>query len=87
MNIQALITKNPMIAAGAVVAVVAALWIATRGAKQAGQDVGGGAVNLLWGAGQGAGGAIVDNLSNPSTNPLYGAGAWLGDSIFWMTQK
>lgn len=55
-----------MLAAGAMVAALA--YVSTRGAKQAGQDIGGGAVDLVDGV---IGGAVVaagEKIGVPATN-------------------
>lgn len=80
-----LIKNNPVIAGGVVVAVVAGLWLVTRGAKGMGQDIGGGAVNLIFGTATGAKNAVTDNLLDPNVNPFYDAGTSLGGWLFDMT--
>ena len=82
MAIPALIKNNPVLIGGVLIVVVAGLWIATRGAKQTGKDIGGGAVDLVFGTVSGAGNAVVDNLTNPDTNPLYNIGSSIGTTIF-----
>ena len=82
MKIPAIISQNPVLVGGVLIVAVAALWIATRGAKQTGKDLGGGAVDLVFGTASGAGGAIYDNLNAPDTNPLYEFGQSVGEKIF-----
>lgn len=82
MKIPAIVKNNPLLIGGVIVAVIAVLWISTRGAKQTGRDIGGGAVDLVFGTVGGAGGAVVDNLNDPSINPLYNFGSSVGETIF-----
>lgn len=82
MTIPAIIKNNPLLIGGVIVAVIAVLWISTRGAKQTGRDIGGGAVDLVFGTVGGAGGAVVDNMNDPHINPLYGFGSSVGETLF-----
>ena len=79
------IEDNPVLVGGLLAVGIAAIWIATRGAKQAGKDIGGGAVNLAWGAGTGAVDAVVKNANDQASNPLYGFGSWVGGTIYNVT--
>lgn len=54
MKVLQLMLKNPAVAAGAVVAVIAAVWIAGRGFKGIGQDIGSAAGDVAVGAMNGA---------------------------------
>jgi hypothetical protein len=80
-----MIKTNPMLAAGATVALVAVVWLTLRGAKGMGADIGGGAVNLAVGVVSGAGNAVVDNALDPSVNPFYEVGTGLGGWIYEIT--
>lgn len=82
MKIPSIISNNPVLVGGALIAGIAILWITTRGAKQTGKDIGGGAVNLVFGTASGVGGALYDNLNAPDTNPLYSFGSSVGETIF-----
>lgn len=85
MKIPSVITNNPVLIGGVLIVGIAALWIATRGTKQTGRDIGGGAVNLVFGTVSGAGNAVSDNLGDPDTNPLYNLGSSIGTTIFDLT--
>lgn len=82
MKIPAIIEDNPVVAGGVLLVAVAALWLATRGATQTGKDIGGGVVNLTFGAVEGAGGAVVNHMGNPDENPLYSTGSWIGTHLY-----
>lgn len=85
MKIPSIVSNNPVLVGGVIVAGIAVLWIATRGAKQTGKDIGGGAVNLVFGTASGVGGALYDNLNAPDTNPLYDFGSSVGTTIYdWL---
>jgi len=85
MNITDFVKNNPVIVAGVIAATVAGLWLATRGAKQTGIDIGSGAVNLAFGAVGGAASAVNDNLLDPAVNPFYDFGSSIGETIFSWT--
>lgn len=85
MKIPDIIKANPVLIAGAVAVGIAALWLLTRGAKQTGKDIGAGAVNLVAGTVAGAKDAVVTNALDPSVNPFYDAGTWLGGKVFDIT--
>jgi hypothetical protein len=85
MSIPSIIKNNPVLVGGIVVAGIALAWLALRGAKGMGQDIGGGAVDLAVGIVSGASNSVVDNALDPSVNPLYGTGTSLGGWIFDMT--
>lgn len=82
MKIPAIVSQNPVLIGGALIAGIAVLWIATRGAKQTGKDIGGGAVDLVFGTASGVGGALYHNLNAPDTNPLFAFGESVGETIF-----
>lgn len=82
MKIPAIVSNNPVLVGGALIVGVAVLWLATRGAKQTGKDIGGGAVDFVFGTVSGAAGAVTDNLNDPEINPLHGMGTWLGGKIY-----
>lgn len=82
MKIPPFISENPLLVVGAIGAVLTIAYIATRGAKQTGLDIGGGAVNLVFGTASGVGGAIYSNLDDPKMNPLHGVGTALGGAVF-----
>lgn len=82
MKIPSIVSNNPVLVGGVLIVGVAALWIATRGAKQTGKDIGGGAVDLIFGTAAGAGGALYHNLAAPDTNPLFSFGESVGETIF-----
>lgn len=82
VKIPSIISNNPVIAAGVIAVAVAWLWIATRGAKKAGQDIGSGVVNLAFGTVSGAAGAVNENLLDPAVNPYYDLGSSLGETLF-----
>lgn len=93
MNAMSIITKNPALVAGGVGVVVLLSWIAARGAKQTGSDLGRGMVDLatgtLYGTLDGLNGAIglpktgaVIDWANSSNNPLQPAGAWIGGTLY-----
>lgn len=82
MNIPSIVKNNPVVAIAAVGAVIAVLWLVTRGAKKTGEDIGGGIVNLAFGTASGAGNAVVDNFNDPSVNPLHGLGTTIGGKIY-----
>lgn len=85
MKIPSVISNNPVLIGGVLVVAVAGLWIVTRGATQTGRDIGGGAVDLVFGAVSGAGNSVVDNLNDSSVNPLYNIGSSIGTTIFDLT--
>jgi len=85
MKIPSIVANNPVLVGGVIIVAVAAVWLSLRGAKGMGKDIGGGAVDLVFGTVSGAGGKVVDNLSAQDTNPLYGFGSWVGTSIFDLT--
>ncbi|TAJ76099.1 MAG: hypothetical protein EPO42_13245 [Gallionellaceae bacterium] len=87
MNILSVAKNNPMIAGAVVVAAISALWLATRGAKQAGRDIGGGAVNLAVGVATGAKDATVAAALDPAANPLYDTGTALGGWMYDLTHS
>lgn len=87
MKIPSMIANNPVLIGGVLIVGIAALWLATRGAKQTGKDIGGGAIDLVFGTVSGAGNAVVDNLNDPDTNPLYNVGSIIGTTIFDWTHK
>ena len=80
-----LIKNNPMIVAGVLVGAGLLAWLALRGAKGMGQDIGSGAINLGVGVLSGAGHAVVDNALDPSVNPLYDFGTWIGGKAYDIT--
>lgn len=121
MSASDLILKNPLVALGAAVAIIAVVWIAKNGAKNAGAQFASGAVNGLNGvigggvtalggifgvpatdAQKGAAALASGNMFDASlylpagkfvaaavgdtaVNPLQGAGAWVGKSIYNIT--
>lgn len=85
MSIPAIIKNNPMIVGGIVIAGIALAWLALRGAKGMGQDIGGGVVNGAVGLVSGVSSAVKANALDPNTNPLYDTGASLGGWIFDVT--
>ncbi|MFA7399112.1 MAG: hypothetical protein WCZ98_01395 [Sideroxydans sp.] len=85
MSISGIVKNNPMLVAGVVVAGVALAWLALRGAKGMGKDIGGGAVDLAVGIVSGAGNAVTTNALDPAVNPFYDAGSSLGGLIFDIT--
>ncbi len=85
MNVPSIVKNNPMLIGGVVVAGIALAWLAVRGAKGMGTDIGGGAVNLAVGVVSGAGSAVKDNALDPSVNPFYGVGTSLGGFLFDVT--
>ena len=93
MTASSLITKNPAIIAGLVLGGVLVLWIAGRGARQTGVDLGRGAADVAAGAAFGVLDGINEFVGTPTTsevigwansssNPLQPAGAWLGGKIY-----
>lgn len=78
---------NPMIAGGIVLGVGVLAWLTLRGAKGMGQDIGGGAVNLVVGVASGAGKAVVTNALDPAVNPFYDVGTSLGGWVYDMTHS
>lgn len=77
-----IIEDNPVLAGGVLLAAIGALWLATRGATQTGKDLGGGAVNLVFGGVSGATSALVTNANDPNANPLYDFGSWIGGKVY-----
>lgn len=94
IKIPALIRNNPVLVGGALVVVVLAVWIGTRGAKNTGRDIGGGAVDFVFGTAEGVLGSVngaigipttqevIAAANNPDINPLHGFGEWLGGSVY-----
>lgn len=80
-------TGNPVIAGGVLLGVAALAWLTLRGAKGMGQDIGGGAVNLVVGVASGAGKAVVSNALDPAVNPFYDVGTSLGGWVYNITHK
>lgn len=93
MSALNLIKNNPVIAGGVAVALIAGIWLATRGATQTGRDIGGGAVNLVGGMVGGINDAIgiprtsdvVSGMLNPDVNPFYDVGTGLGGWVYDIT--
>jgi len=85
MNASAFIKNNPVLVGAVVLGGVALAWLALRGAKGMGQDIGGGVVNGAVGLVSGAAGAVKSNALDPNTNPLYDAGTSLGGWLFDVT--
>lgn len=77
--------SNPLIVGAVLLGAVAVAWIAARGAKGMGQDIGGAVVDALGGVVSGAGSAVVDAANDPGVNPLQPFGAWLGGTLFDLT--
>lgn len=75
--------NNPMLIGGALLIGVALVWIATRGAKEAGKDLGGAAANLIVGTAEGFIGGVNDGLGIPRTSEVIQAAkdgwAWVSD--------
>lgn len=92
MNPFGLITKNPLIMAGVVVGGIAAVWIATKGFKDVGASIGGGAVDLasglLSGATTGIGGLFGLPLTDTTRgNAAVAKGNWLDASLYLPAQQ
>ena len=85
MKIPSLIQNNPVLVGGVLIGGVAMSWLALRGAKGMGKDLGKGAVDLVVGVAGGAGNAVVDNALDPALNPFYDVGTSLGGWLFDIT--
>lgn len=85
MSIAKMATNNPVLVGGVLIGAGLLAWLALRGAKGMGKDIGGGAVNLAVGVVSGAGNAIVDNALDPSVNPFYDVGTSIGGWVYNIT--
>lgn len=82
MKIPSILSNNPVLVGGVLIVGVAALWLSLRGAKGMGKDIGGGAVDMVFGTVAGVTGAVGENLNDPSVNPLHGVGTWVGGTVY-----
>jgi hypothetical protein len=97
MKIPAYISNNTVLVGGVLIVGIAAAWLALRGAKGMGTDLGSGAVNFSLGVVGGVNDTLgiprtsdviawADKTANdPTLNPLHGVGTSLGGWIFDMT--